>query len=656
MKVYTGSSDFLQKTWYLMPIKIWNKAKQMCLKLYKPLKCPTYPVTILVIISDVADGRKFNLCVASDLYANLSKKTSLMNGTRLKLIFLFLSAIGISHAYACTNFIVTKGASKDGSVMITYAADSHTRYGAISFYPAADHKPGDMCDLFHYESSKFMGKIPEVAHTYSVIQFMNEHQVAIGETTFGGLDSLGKQRGAILDYGSLMRVGLQRSKTAREMIKVMTELVEQYGYASGGESFSISDANEAWIMEIIGKGNYEKGAVWVARLIPDGYVSGHANQARITTFPFQKSNNWNDQKQTVYHSSDVISFAKNHGFYKGKDVDFSFSDVFNPLNFGGARACDARVWSFFRNVNKAIRDNPAYTEYAKGRFSYDAKCLDTSPNPNGFVSNRLPLWVKADSPVTLRQVMTAMRNHFEDTPLDMRYDAGAGPFHSPYRWRPMEFEVDSVKYINERAVATQQTGYSFVAQSRSWLPAPVGGIYWFGVDDADGCVYAPMYCGITEVPHSYALGNGNMITWSATSAFWAFSQVTNLAYSRYDLIHPEIKKYQTAMETRFIRETDSIAALTPALYAGNPAATLASLTAYSKNTGNQLVSDWTNFYHYLFMKYTDGNVKQSDGMKLLDNGNGKGIPKKPSQPGYGKDWEHNTIQGTGDRLKVLQTK
>ncbi len=258
-----------------------------------------------------------------------------------KTFYLFFFLTGIltagQPAFSCTNLIITKGASKDGSVMITYAADSHTRYGAIAFHPAADHKPGDMCDLFHYESGKFLGQIPEVAHTYSVVQFMNEHQVAIGETTFGGLDSLGRQPGSFLDYGSLMKIGLQRSKTAREMIRVIAELVELYGYASAGESFSISDAHEAWIMEIIGKGKFEKGAVWVARQIPDGYVSGHANQARITTFPFQKSNKWNDPAQTTFHSPDVISFARDHGFYKGDDLSFSFSDVYNPLNFGGAR-------------------------------------------------------------------------------------------------------------------------------------------------------------------------------------------------------------------------------------------------------------------------------------------------------------------------------
>jgi dipeptidase len=449
-----------------------------------------------------------------------------------------------------------------------------------------------------------------------------------------------------------MKIALQRSKTAREAIRVMTELVAQNGYATSGESFSISDANEAWIMEMIGKGKYEKGAVWVARLIPDGYISGHANQARITTFPFQKSNNWDDTKQTVYHSSDVISFAKKYGFYKGSDEAFSFSDVYNPLNFGGARFCDARVWSFFRKINKEIRENPDYTQYAMGQFSHNSVCLDGSKNPNAFVSNRLPLWVKPDSPVTLQQVMNGMRDHYEDTPLDMRNDPGAGPFKSPYRWRPMEFEVDSVLYLNERAVATQQTGYSFVAQSRNWLPDPVGGIFWFGADDADGCVYAPMYCGINEIPKSHALGNGSMITWSETSAYWAFSQVNNWAYSRYNVIHPEIEKYQQQFEKQYAAEVVVVDNQAAELFKQNPASARDYITAYSVFTGNKLVSDWKAFYQYLFMKYHDGNIKNTEGYKLLDNGNGKNVPKMPSQPGYGKEWERIMIQGTSDRLKV----
>ncbi|MDP2335474.1 MAG: C69 family dipeptidase [Bacteroidota bacterium] len=567
-------------------------------------------------------------------------------------ILLIVLTSGISNVFACTNFIITKGASSDHSVMITYAADSHTRYGAIAFYPAADHQSGDMCEVYHYENGKLLGKIPEVPHTYSVVQFMNEHQVAVGETTFTGLDSLTRQPGFILDYGSLMRIGLQRSKTAREMIRVMTELVEQYGYATSGESFSISDANEAWIMELIGKGRYEKGAVWVARLIPDGSVSGHANHARITTFPFQKKNKWNDTKQTVYHSADVISFAKKHNFYKGSDESFSFSDVYNPLDFGGARFCDARVWSLFRKINKEIRENPDYTNYAEGQLSRNPVLMDGSSNPNGFVSNRIPLWVKPDTLVTREKVMAAMRDHYEDTPLDMRNDPGAGPYKLPYRWRPMEFEVDGVKYLNERAVATQQTGYSFVAQSRSWLPDPVGGIFWFGVDDADGCVYAPMYCGISQIPKSYAVGNGSMVSWSETSAYWTFSMVNNWAYTRYNVIHPEIEKYQQQLETQFTAEVSVADQRASDLYAKNPDAANEYITGYSVSTGNKLVSDWKIFYQYLFMKYIDGNIKNSEGHQLLENGNGKNIPKMPSQPGYGKDWERIMIQGTDDRLKV----
>ena len=565
-------------------------------------------------------------------------------------------AISLSNTLACTNFIVTKGASKDGSVMITYAADSHTRYGAIAYYPAADHLPGSRCEVFHYETGKLLGTIPEALHTYSVVQFMNEKQVAIGETTFGGLDSLAAQPGAILDYGSLMRIGLQRSKSAREMIRVMTELVAEYGYATGGESFSISDKDEAWIMELIGKGKYEKGAVWVARLIPDGYVSGHANQARITTFPFQKSNNWNDLKQSVFHSADVITFAKQQGFYKGSDDAFSFSDVYNPLKFGGARFCDARVWSFFRNVSKEIRESQSFTNYATGQFARESKLSDNSSNPNGYVSNRLPLWVKPDSLIALQDMMARMRDHYEGTPLDMRNDPGAGPYKNPYRWRPMEFEVDSVMYLCERAVATQQTGYSFVAQSRSWIQDACGGIFWFGVDDADGCVYAPMYCGIRRIPESYALGNGSMISWSETSAYWTFSQVNNWAYSRYNVIHPEIEKYQSGFESQFINEVSANDKKATGLYSKDPQGAIEFVTGYSVTTGDKLVNDWKNFYRYLFMKYHDGNIKITEGDKILDNGNGKNVPKKPLQPGYGKDWERIMIQGTGDRLKVPKEK
>jgi len=563
-----------------------------------------------------------------------------------------LLMIQFNESIACTNYIITKGASQDGSVMITYAADSHTRYGAISYTPSADHQPGSLCEVYHYENGKYLGSIPEADHTFSVVQFMNEHQVAIGETTFGGLESLAKQDGAILDYGSLMKIGLQRSRTAREMIRVMTQLVEEYGYASGGESFSISDANEAWIMEIIGKGNFGKGAVWVAMRVPEGYISGHANQARITTFEFQKKNNWNDSRQSVYHSPDVISFAREHGFFAGEDHSFSFSDVYNPVGFGGARFCDARIWTFFRRVNKEFEQNQAYQDYAMGVFRHDAVFPDGRPNPNGYVTNRLPLWIKPDTLVSLHSVMNAMRDHYEGTLLAMTNDPGAGAFKLPYRWRPMEFEVDSITYLNERAVATQQTGYSFVAQSRSWLPSVIGGIFWFGVDDADGCVYAPFYCGIDTIPASYAWGNGSMIAWSETSAFWTFNQVNNWAYTKYSFIHPEIESYQQETESRFISEIPRTDAVALDLYQNNPQQCRSFLTGYSVNTGDQLVQNWKSFYQYLFMKYMDGNIKKASQYKLLENGNGKNIPPPPSQPGYGDEWERIMIQGTGNRLCV----
>ena len=567
------------------------------------------------------------------------------------IIGIFFGISVVQDAKACTNLIVTKGASKDGSVMITYAADSHVRYGALAFYPAADHPKGAMLDIIHYENGKLTGQIPEVRHTYSVIGFMNEYQVAIGETTWGGLEELHSQSGAFLDYGSLMKIALQRSTTAREAIHVIAELVAEYGYASSGESLSVSDANEAWIMEIIGKGNYEKGAVWVALQVPDGYICGHANHARITTFPFQEKNNWNSKTQTCYHSPDVITFAREYGFYQGSDATFSFSDVYNPVDFGGARFCDARVWTFFRRHNAEIRENENLTEYAKGKVKHLDHFLDGSPNPNQFASNRMPLWVKPDEKVSLEDVMYGMRDHFEETPLQFDNGIGAGPFHLPYRWRPMTFAVDSTGYCHERSIATQQTGYSFVAQSRSWLPAPIGGIFWFGVDDTDGCVYAPMYCGMTHIPYGYTWGNGSMISWDPKSAFWAFNLVTNWTYTRYDLIHPEVEQYQQEIESGFIADIPKVDKEAVALYQRSPEKARAFITDFSVATADQLVEDWTLFFQYLFMKYMDGNVKKTEGRKLLDNGNGKGIPPSPSQPGYGKDWERLMMQNTGTRYQ-----
>lgn len=559
------------------------------------------------------------------------------------LVVLSLLLLNAADLFSCTNIIVTRGASSSGSVMISYAADSHIRYGALAFYPAGDHPAGSWTEVYHYESGRHMGRIPEVPHTFSVVGSMNEHQVAIGETTFGGRDSLSFQPDAFLDYGSLMKIGLQRSKTAREMIRVITSLVEEYGYASAGESFSISDANEAWIMEIIGKGRYEKGAVWVALRIPDGCISGHANQSRITTFRFQRSNHWEDPGQDCFHSPDVIRFARERGYFSGQDESFSFSDAYNPVGFDGSRFCDARIWSVFRKVSKEVRENDGYTKYAMGNIHREG----------GVVSNRIPLWIRPDEKITVEQMFAFLRDHFEDTPLSFNNGVGAGPFALPYRWRPMEFTVDSVLYFNERSIATQQTGYSFVAQSRNTFPDKIGGIFWFGVDDADGCVYVPMYCGIRKVPESYAVGNGSMIRWSETSAFWTFNLVTNWAYTRYNLIHPEIEAYQKELETGIMAVSAGIDSEARGLYDADPDQAVQLLTNFSVNTGNKVVADWKQFFHYLFMKYMDGNVKQTEGHRLLENGYGREVPKKPSQPGYGAEWERKMIEHTGDRYKVI---
>ena len=549
-----------------------------------------------------------------------------------------------SYTMACTNFLFTKGATKDGSTMVTYAADSHTLYGELYHYPAADWPEGSMLDVYDWDTGKFMGRIPQVAHTYNVIGNMNEHQLAIAESTYGGREELCSQSGAIMDYGSAIYITLQRAKNAREAIVVMTKLFEDYGYASAGESFSIVDPNEVWILEAIGKGEGEKGAVWVARMVPDGYVSGHANQARITTFPLEGRTSISSDKMdkiynpeiTTVYSKDVISFAKEKGYYprEAKNKDFSFSDTYNPVTFGGARGCEIRVWSFFKSVNK---DMQQYFGYASGRdIQYDDK---------GYATNRMPLWIQPDEKVDVQQVMDFMRDHLEGTELDMTKDLGAGPYEWPYRWRPMDFEVDGKKYVQERATATQQTGFSFVAQCRSWLPDEIGGIIWFGVDDAASSVYFPMYTSATRVPHSFAKGNGSMMEFTNEAAFWVFNQVTNFAYTRYNVIHPEVRAKQKALETRYVAFVKAADAGAQALYADDKAAAVAFLTDFSCKTGDELVADWRDFYGYLFTKYMDGNIKT-----VVP---GQRNPKV-EQPALPEWFLRMLIEQTGDKLRVVE--
>jgi dipeptidase len=546
-----------------------------------------------------------------------------------------LTAIGsISYTLACTNFLISKGASIDGSTLITYAADSHTLYGELYFQPAKDYPAGSLRDIYEWDTGKFLGRIPQVAHTYSVVGNMNEFQVAIGETTFGGREELEKQSGAIMDYGSLIYVALQRAKTAREAIDVMTDLVEKYGYASSGESFSISDPNEVWIMEMIGKGEGEKGAVWVAQRIPDGYISGHANQARITNFPM------NDAANCIF-AKDVISFAREKGWFEGKNANFSFSDVYAPVDFSGARFSDARVFAGFNKVYSGMKQ---YEEYVLGNVKHGGE--------NNFPTNRMPLWIKPDKKLSVQDVMGMMRDHYEGTALDMTKDIGAGPFKLPYRWRPLTFKVDSANYVNERAISTQQTGFSFVAQSRSWLPNPIGGILWFGVDDTYSTCYAPMYCGITEIPECFKVGNGDMLTYSETSAFWTFNVVSNFAYLRYDAMIPDIQKVQKNLEDKFVAYTTSVDQAAQSLWnLGKKKETIQFLNDYSVNQANGMTSEWKKLQQFLFVKFIDGNIKkEKDGVfERTDTG----MPPSPNQPGYPDWWKKVIVDQTGTHLKMV---
>jgi dipeptidase len=553
---------------------------------------------------------------------------------RIAVLSILTVVLGIQVSLGCTNFLITKGASLDGSTMITYAADSHTLYGELYYQPAQDYAAGTLRDIYEWDSGKFLGRIPQVMHTFSVVGNMNEYQVAVGETTFGGREELGKQSGAIMDYGSLIYVSLQRAKTAREAIEIIADLMDKYGYASSGESFSISDPNEVWIMEIIGKGEGEKGAVWVAQRIPDGYISGHANQARITTFPM------NDEANCLF-AKDVIAFAREKGWFDGKNKDFSFSDIYAPVDFSGARFSDARVFAGF---NKVFSGMKPYEEYALGNVKHDGE--------NKFPSNRMPLWIKPDKKLTVQDVMGMMRDHYEGTPLDMTQDIGAGPFKLPYRWRPITFKVDSVGYVNERAISTQQTGFSFVTQSRSWLPNPIGGILWFGVDDAYSTCYVPMYCGITETPQCFKVGNGDMLTYSETSAFWTFNLVSNFTYLRYDAMIPDVLKVQKNLENKFVAYTPSVDMAAQNLWnSGKKQETLQFLTDYSVSQANGMTQEWKKLSQFLIVKFMDGNIKkEKNGVFERTE---TGLSPMPNQPGYPDWWKKVIVEGTGEHLKMV---
>lgn len=553
---------------------------------------------------------------------------------------------------ACTNFLVTKGASVDGSTFVTYAADSHVLYGELYYRAAAKFPKGTEFEVIDWDSGKPLGIIKQAETTYSVVGNMNEHQLVIGETTYGGVAELQECEG-IIDYGSLIYITLQRAKNAREAIKVMAELVAEYGYASEGESFSIADPNEVWIMEIIGKGKrmdnkkWNNGAVWVARRIPDGYVCAHANQARITTFPMEKASKnsissknlkkiFNKDIDVVY-AEDVVDFARMKGLYNGTDENFSFSDTYNPLTFSGARACEARVYAFFNRVASGMEK---YENYAMG---YDLK-------------NRMPLWIKPDNKLSVHDMMELMRDHYEGTPMDMTQDVGAGPFNCPYRWRPMSFTVDGVEYIHERATSTQQTGFSFVAQCRSNFPNKIGGILWFGVDDTYSTVYCPMFCGITEIPECFQEGNGNMVEYSETSAFWLFNQVSNFAYLRYNDIIKDIQNVQQRLEIEFINRVEDFSQSFTHDASQNDEQIVEQLNAFSGEAANQMFFQWKDLSQKLLVKYIDGNIKKGEDFNFETTGTRPGQSAFPNQPEYPEWWYRYIIDHHGSTIKVPNQK
>lgn len=539
-----------------------------------------------------------------------------------KLIFTLLFGVAAWTADACTNFIVTKGASADGSVMVSYAADSHQLYGALYFVPGGKFKAGDMLRVEEWDTGKYLGDIPQVASTYTTIGNMNSHSLIIAETTYGGRAELEDPNGT-MDYGSLIYIALQRAKTAREAIAVIADLAATHGYASSGESFSIADKDEAWIMELISKGKFGKGIVWVARRIPDGYVSAHANQARITTFPL------NDKENCLY-SEDVISFARERGYFNGKDEEFSFCDAYAPLDFGAMRGCEARVWSFFRTV---ADDMDKYVDYAMGH------------NP----SNRMPLWVKPRTKVAPKVVFDAMRDHYEGTPMDMTTDIGAGGSHCPYRWRPMHFEVDGVEYCNERATATQQTGFWFVAQARDKKE----GILWFGTDDAATSPLTPIYANSTEIPWCFSEQNGSMLKYSDESMFWITNRIAQFAYLRYDVIGKHVRSEIDKWENAMLEQVKTID-IGIANVGYNPKKVAKIATKFSVSAADLLFNYWKKLDDYLMVKYIDGNVKSEDENGFIENGNGKDIPAKIQQPGYSEKWKRAVAADNGTILKVVK--
>lgn len=575
---------------------------------------------------------------------------------------------------ACTNIIVTKGASADGSNMVSYAADSHWLYGELYYRPAADWAPGSKLKIHDWDSGKYLGEIDQVPHTYQTVGNMNEHQLIIAETTFGGRAELRDTSGKI-DYGSLIYIALQRCRTAREAINLITDLANKHGYYSDGESFTIADKEEVWIMEMIGKGcemkdgvNINKGVVWVAVRIPDGYVSCHANQARIRNFPL------NDKESCLY-SEDVISFARENDYFTGSDAEFSFCEAYCPLDFGGMRACEARVWSAFNIMGegKFIYEDEKEGSVTKDSYSFIDYAMGHNPK------NKLPLFIKPAKKLTPKDVADIMRDHYEGTPLDMTADIGAGGNALPYRWRPMSFEYEGKKYTNERAIATQQTGFWFVGQSRGYLPDVIGGVIWFGTDDAATSYLSPVYTNVTSIPDCFAEGNGNLLTYSPTSSFWMNNRISNACYKMYNYMAPFVRKkiddfekdqlskvkendklalelYKAAVDKENKKPAKKRAGFKPEEETGKIFFKIKQLlTDYSLQTAQNQFSAWTKLEQELLVKFIDGNVKaQNPDGTFKHSEHSDGIPDGLTQPGYTQIWKKAVAESHGKTIEVKE--
>lgn len=543
-----------------------------------------------------------------------------------KITLVILTAMtGFITADACTSFLVGKKASSDGSTIITYNQDSYGMYGRLLYLSAGKHAVGSVRKIVDGDTNHYLGEIPEAPYTYAVMGYINEHQVGITETTFGGRHELVDPKG-IIDYVSLMTIALQRSKTAREAIKVMTSLVQEYGYASEGESFSVADPNEIWILEMIGKGSEEKGAVWVAVRIPDDCIACHANQSRIHQFDLK-------DKKNVMYSKDVICFAKKRGYFTGKDSDFSFSNAYAPADFGAIRYCETRVWSFY---NKWVDGMERYLDYADGKHIGKSEVI--------------PLYFKPKQKLSLHDVMNSMRDHYEGTPFDVTKDAGSGPYDAPYRPTPLSWKYEGKSYFNERPISTQQTAGTFVVQMRDFLPNPIGGVIWYGNDDPNMVPYTPVYCCATKAPECYDSKDANDVTFSWDSAFWIQNWVSNMVYPRYSQLFPSLKEARQELELSYASEQTKVEAKAQKLLQESPARAIAYLTDYSAQCAQRMMNRWMNLGKYLIVKFNDQAVKpEKDGKFELTP---DGIATSPQRPGFNDNYKRIIIKETGDKYLI----